>query len=314
MDAARLSDRVLVVTGDYFQEHMTAVDTGDGLVVIDTLATMAATRAALPHLRAFSPAPVRLVINTHLDADHTSGNHLFDGAMIITHAHGLRHVHEHIFDDPASEREIRGFLANLEAAAAGGAPDERLHTYVAGYRSLLDGFGDYVFRPPTVFVAGGSTVALGTMVVELHHAGPAHTDSDLVVWVPAERLLLAGDVIMGEGYAPAAHAMHGGSVSGLAVAVRQLQRLAGDDARIVPGHGAVGGVALLQHQLGYLDALIGSVREAHGKGLSLDEARRTVQVDAFSTCLLYDLVHPGHVELAWKETGEGASTSPSRSA
>ena len=304
MDATRLSDRVLVVTGDYFQEHMTAIDTGDGLVVIDTLATVAATRAALAHVRAFSRAPVRLLVNTHLDVDHVAGNHLFDGATIIAHANGRRHLDEHVFDDPASEREIRDFVAGLEAAAAGGSPDERLPAYVAGYRTLLGGFGNYVFRPPTVFVAGGSTVALGTTVVELHHAGPAHTDADLVVWIPAERLLLAGDVVVGEGFAPVAHAMHGGSVSGLAAAVRQLQRLAGGDARIVPGHGAVGGVALLQHQLGYLDALIGSVREARGQGLSLDEARGTVQVDAFSTCLLYDLVHPGHVELAWKEIGE----------
>ena len=46
MHTARLSDSVLVVTGDYAEEHLTVIATGDGLVVVDTLATLPATRAA----------------------------------------------------------------------------------------------------------------------------------------------------------------------------------------------------------------------------------------------------------------------------
>ena len=63
MHATRLSDSVLTVTGDFGQEHMTVVATGDGLVVVDTLATQPATRAALGALREFSSEPVRVTIS-----------------------------------------------------------------------------------------------------------------------------------------------------------------------------------------------------------------------------------------------------------
>ena len=301
MYTTRLSARVLIITGDFLDEHMTILDTGDGLVVIDTLATMPATRAALPHIRGFSDAPVRVVVNTHLDADHTAGNHLFPGATIVCHANGRRHLAERIFDDPSSEREIRAMVAGLEASASGGNTDPRVARYVAMYRSLLDGFGDYVFAPPTLLVAGGSCVSLGGTVLELHHFGPAHTDADLMVWIPEERLLLAGDAIAGSGVAPAVHAAHGGSVLGMAETNRQVRRLVGADTRIVPGHGAVGGLELIEQQQAYIDALTDAVRKARASGHSLDEAKQSVQVEAFSRHLLYDFVQPGHVELAWRE-------------
>lgn len=57
MFAARLSDRVLVISGDFLDEHVTAIDTPEGVIVIDTLATLPATRAALPFIRESSDAP-----------------------------------------------------------------------------------------------------------------------------------------------------------------------------------------------------------------------------------------------------------------
>ena len=82
---------------------------------------------------------------------------------------------------------------------------------------------------------------------------------------------------------------------------RQVRRLVGADTRIVPGHGAVGGLELIEQQQAYIDALTDAVRKARASGHSLDEAKQSVQVEAFSRHLLYDFVQPGHVELAWRE-------------
>jgi glyoxylase-like metal-dependent hydrolase (beta-lactamase superfamily II) len=92
MYATRLSDRALAITGDYAEEHMTVLATGEGLIVVDTLGTLAATRAALPLVEQFSREPVRYLVNTHLDADHAAGNAAFAGAAILAHANGTKHL------------------------------------------------------------------------------------------------------------------------------------------------------------------------------------------------------------------------------
>jgi glyoxylase-like metal-dependent hydrolase (beta-lactamase superfamily II) len=227
---------------------------------------------------------------------------LFDGATIISHVNGLRHRNERVFDDDESERQIRGFVAALEAASTGENAGPNPPVYLAAYRTLLSGFDDAAFRAPTLHVAGGSCVSLGDITIELHHFGPAHTDADLIVWIPSEHLLVAGDAIMGHAYAPVAHPVHGGSVTGLVATAWEVRRLVTADTRVLPGHGEIGGLDLVQRQITYVEALLAAVREARARGMSLDEAKAALQVEAFAASLLYEFVHPGHVESAWHET------------
>ena len=303
MHATRLADNVLVIGGDFAEEHLTAVATGDGLVVVDTLATLPATRAALPLIRAFSPEPVRVVINTHLDADHVAGNHAFAGAAIVAHANGAAHLDERLYDDPGSEQNVRELVEQLRSSAVPDDPDfaARQRTYIDMYTGMLDGFADFVPAPPFLFVPAGGQIMLGTVTLELRHFGPAHTDADLVVFVPAEDLVLTGDVAMGTGVVPAAHPGHGGSLVGLAHTLEAIGDLATETLRIVPGHGPIGGPALVREQRDYVESLLEAVRGAQARGLTLEDARPALELPAFSRHLLYDFVHPGHVELAWRE-------------
>lgn len=303
MHATRLSDSVLIVTGDFGQEHMTVVSTGDGLVIADTLATLPATRAALPLVREFSREPVRVVVSTHLDVDHVAGNHVFAGSTLVAHANGTRHLDERVFDSPESERETRALVSHLQASDVPADPvlAARRQTYIDMYTSLLEGFGDFVAAPPFVFTPGGATIQLGGKAIHLHHVGPAHSDADLVVVVPDDELVVTGDVALGHGFAPVAHAHHGGSVIGLGDALARIEALTRDATRVVPGHGAVGGRLLLGEQRRYVDGLLAAVREAQAQGLTLEAARPSLEMPEFSRHLLYDFVHPGHVSLAWAE-------------
>jgi cyclase len=311
MHGTRLADDVLVISGRYVEEHLTAIATGDGLIVVDTLATLPATRAALPLIRAFSTEPVRVVINTHLDADHVAGNPVFAGAAIVAHENARGHLGERVFDDGAAESMIRGFVEQLRASEA---PDDprlaaRRQTYIEMYTALLEGFADFAAAPPFLFVPSGARVVLGRVTLELRHFGPAHTDADLVVLLPAHDLMLTGDVALGAGVAPIAHAHHGGSLVGLARSLTAVDSLATEAARIVPGHGPIGSRALIREQRAYVETLLEAVRQAQTRGLTLAEARAGLELPAFSRHLLYDLVHPGHIDLAWREIAGQAVAS-----
>jgi cyclase len=300
---------VLAIGGDYAEEHLTVVATGDGLIVVDTLATLPATRAALPLIRTFSPEPVRVVINTHLDADHVAGNHAFAGAAIVAHANGAAHLDERVYDDDASEQMVRKLLEQLRSS---GIPNDpalaiRRQTYIDMYTSMLEGFADFLPSPPFLFVPAGARIVLGSVTLELQHFGPAHTDADLVVFLPAEDLMLTGDVALGTGVVPIAHSGHGGSLVGLAYALQAIDSLTTETLRIVPGHGPIGGPALVREQRDYVESLLDAVRHAQARGLTLEDARPALELPAFSQHLLYDLVHPAHVELAWREIAAQAA-------
>ena len=285
MNTTRLSERVLLVTGDYCDEHMTVLATGDGLVVIDTLATLPACRAALSFVREFSRQPVRLVVNTHADVDHVAGNSLFPGATIVAHRNCEQRWSA---GNRQHDEALRGLLSFLRSKPLPTDPRlaSRHETYLRWFGSLEPGLDEFASVPPSVLVTGATRLSLGALTLELEYLGRGHTEADLLVRVADEDLLVTGDLVMGEGFIPVAHEDGGGSLSGLRRAVDHVEALAGPRTRIVPGHGPVGGVEILLPQRAYLDALAAGAPPAP---------------DPFRFHYLYDLFHPRHQQLARAE-------------
>ena len=89
-------------------------------------------------------------------------------------------------------------------------------------------------RLPSITVSHSLTIHTGDRRIQVLHPGyAAHTDGDLVAWLPDERILFTGDLVF-HGLTPLVSA---GSVAG---ALRCRPRLAGFGAdHLVPGHGPV---------------------------------------------------------------------------
>lgn len=97
---------------------------------------------------------------------------------------------------------------------------------------------------------------LGGRSVHLELPGPGHTDHDLVVVVPPvgtdERtVIFCGDLVE-ESADPAID--DGSDVAGWPLALDRLLELGGDDARYVPGHGAVVDARFVRAQRDWLAA------------------------------------------------------------
>jgi cyclase len=217
------------------------VDGADRRVVaVDTCSTERRTRAFLDAIAAVTPHPVRTLVNTHHHGDHTNGNSLVaEGATIIGH---------HVTREEVAATRIGG----LEA--------------VFGH---VD-WGDLTPAPPTVTFSSRLDVHVGGRVAELHHfPDPAHTRSDVAVWLPSERLLFAGDLVFNGGTPFVVM----GSVAGSIEAVAQLRAL--DPETIVPGHGGVCGPDVLDRVEGYLRFVQDVADDAHAAGEApLDAARQ----------------------------------------
>ncbi len=182
--------------------------TSEGVVVVDALGSPALARELLAEIRRKTGKPVTHVILTHYHADHIYGLQEFKraGAKIIAHRGGL----EYLNSDTARKR--------LEASRVELAPWIDAGTHLVPADEWIDG--------PRELVIGGVRLLLQPV-------GPAHTPEDLVVFLPAEKVLFAGDIVF-RGRIP----FIGQADSRHWIAALDTV-LAFDAAVVVPGHGPV---------------------------------------------------------------------------
>ncbi|MPQ97202.1 MBL fold metallo-hydrolase [Modestobacter sp. I12A-02628] len=190
--------------------------TGDqGAVVIDTLATRSRAEALRAAVDRVSAGPRRVLVNTHHHGDHVFGNDVFEPTAVVV-------AHENAVDELV---ETGLALTALWPEVAWGDP-----------RLVL----------PTITFDDRIALRIGERRLELIHVGPAHTSNDVVVWLPEDRVLFAGDVLM-SGCTPFSLM---GSVAGTLAAIERLARL--DPVTVVCGHGPVAGPEVLEANATYL--------------------------------------------------------------
>ncbi len=90
-------------------------------------------------------------------------------------------------------------------------------------------FADTPDRP----VTGTDTLRLGTRTLVIRHPGAAHSPGDLIVWLPHERILFAGDLLIEDGVTMVVDGSSAKLMDALAVMDSLRPR------RLVPGHGAI---------------------------------------------------------------------------
>lgn len=90
----------------------------------------------------------------------------------------------------------------------------------------------------------GEKLASGKL--EILHPGPAHAPDNVVVWLPAERILAGGCAVRAAASAGLGNLSHA-SVVDWAASMARVQAAYPDARRVLPGHGDIGGPELLAH-------------------------------------------------------------------
>jgi glyoxylase-like metal-dependent hydrolase (beta-lactamase superfamily II) len=121
-------------------------------------------------------------------------------------------------------------------------------------------------------VTGSDTLRLGGFTIVVTHPGAGHTAGDLVVWLPRERVLFAGDLLVEDGVTMV--------VDGGAAALRRcLDFIDGLHPRIVvPGHGSIPRTpnALVARTRAYITGLETDMRAAVEHGVPMRRALATL--------------------------------------
>ena len=189
-----------------------------GIVILDAQISVEAANAELAEIAKITRNPVEAVIVSHSDPGNVGGLPAFPrGTPII------------------AQENVRSIIQSVNAGTSQEYPAPLLPLY----HSLAD-------FPPTHTVGGTETLEMDGFKLVLTHVAPAHTGTDLVVYLPDQKWVFTGDIINTNlGPYPIIH--RSGSSIGWIATVQAL--LALDADTYIPGHGPIEPKAWLRSHL-----------------------------------------------------------------
>ena len=274
---SKLSDGVYAIrhpdAPDQFPQGNTTVVIGDReVLVVDSCYLPSSAREDIAQIRQWTSKPVRYLVNTHWHYDHTMGNGeyaaAFPGLQIVAHRETRKHIAGY---NPGwfaryHQRNIdfRGELESGKDAEGKAITPERrteLQELMRGRDPVGREFAAIADRPPTVGFDHSLDIDLGNREVQLRFLGRGNTTGDIVVYLPKEKILVAGDLL---DY-PVPY-LGGGYPVDLVATLRRVADL--DTVRIVPGHGEIlNDEAHLQNVIAFLsDVVAATEREIYRVG------------------------------------------------
>jgi glyoxylase-like metal-dependent hydrolase (beta-lactamase superfamily II) len=262
----------------------------DDVVVVDATRMPSQARKIIAVVRALTDKPVRTLVHTHWHDDHVYGNQAFaeafPGLEIVAHQNARedmlaislpRNLPGYKKDYPAYVAQIEERLKQDSPGVGNLSPEAkgRLERIAARIRREIEELPTLHPVVPNVTFDSSLTLYRGSREIRLLHFGPANTRGDTVVYLPKEKVVAAGDMVV----SPVPYA-HGSYISDWIAANKKLAALDADV--LVPGHGRI------QRDQNYLtleteliESLVRQVRGSVERGLSLEETRKALDLGLF---------------------------------
>jgi glyoxylase-like metal-dependent hydrolase (beta-lactamase superfamily II) len=232
-----------------------------GGFVVDTLYDLTLTRRMIDLYASVHPEPARRLLNTHHNGDHCWGNQLFPDAEIIGHRGCVDRFHMFL---PSAAEAIRtmvdppGHLRGLQ------------HEF-----SPFD-FSGIELTPPNHVIDGDLVLDLDGTRADICYVGPAHTEGDLVVHLPAERVVFCGDVF----FHRCTPIGWEGSTDQWITALRRIESF--EPEHVVPGHGPVCGVDGVRAMREYLEFVRREATVHYNAGRTVRDACARIELGPYA--------------------------------
>jgi cyclase len=251
----------------------------DAVLVVDTHSKPSAARALIEQIKKLTDKPVRYVVNTHFHWDHYQGNQAYPsswpaGVEIISseatraniEQRGMPRVKHEIVTMP---QEIEKLKSDLDKASDAGQKEQlranllQAEVYLAELKSMQVTLPSVTFDHSLILHRPSKTV-------EVLWLGNAHTNGDVFVYLPREKVLVTGDAL--HGWTP----YMGDSypfdwIQTLDVAEKL------DFDQVIGGHGdVIRGKERFELWKHYFRDLMDEAAQSYARGASLEDAEKGV--------------------------------------
>ena len=252
-------------------------------LIIDSEITPAAARALVTDLKAITDKPVKYVIDSHYHYDHAHGNQVFiSNAQVIGHDNTYKRLLTNVMEQYTYLSSVQGIPNRVsglrERIGQEKDPQQKaaLERQVASSLAYLEQVKEIKVTPPNLTFKNDMTLHIGGREIRLLYLGRGHTDTDVVVYLPRERIVASGDLMesqisyMGDSYPDEWPAT--------------LDRLrAIDFDTVMPGHGVVfKGKTKIEAFEGYVREVTRQANEFRKQGLTAEQAAAKIDVTKFS--------------------------------
>ena len=283
----KLADGIYVYLGEARNEFDTEHDSNagiiisnDGVLLVDTGNRAQDARNIQAALKKLTTQPVKYIVLTEPHPDHQIGSYLFSPpAVVITHGpdpvSGIKSME-------ADAERLKGFVEQARRTN----PPER--DALEGYRHI---------PAQREFNGHKETLQLGERTIELIYHPNVHSEADIAVWLPKERVLFSGAAALVEQFNVFRPFV---TIPDILAAIKELRALKPE--LVIPSHGASGVPAttrIFDESERYYNLLLERVGQMVKDGKSLEQIQKELKIPEFSHWGSKSRLPPG-IEAAYK--------------
>jgi len=245
--------------------------TKEGWVVIDSLSTPKLARKFINLLKNEKNLPIKYVIITHYHLDHWYGASEFkkDGAKIISH------------------KNLRDFYKS-------GMAFEFLESFKKTFGEI---FKNVKLTPPDIVVNQNKTISIGGKKLNIVSMTPAHTNTDIIVYLPDKKFVFVGDLVFYKRI-PFVGDTNASSKGWLEV-LEKLKKM--DIKKIFAGHNYPLDKKAIDFTYEYISFLRKEISKLKDEGLFYDEIKQKLQNTKYKIYPMYREFHNRNIYKIFNE-------------
>ncbi len=282
----------------------------DAVLVVDSKNDPTTANEIVQEVKKFTTAPIRYLINTHYHGDHTHGNQVFSPmATIISHQNTRDNIIR--FDLPRNEEyrtsrlpqmlsEQEAKVAQLESQNSPQLQEERKR--LEELKRTAEELEQLRITPPSLTFETQCTIYLDGYTVELLYLGQAHTNGDVVVYFPQQKVIHLGDLHFHQ-IIPYIDVAAGADTANWIEILNQVKEM--EVETIIPGHGELTDIAGLEEFINYLSDLRQEVKKYIDQGQTLEDTKENLRLPKYSHFSGYNSSLSRNVEAVYRELTRG---------
>ena len=183
-----------------FNSNSLVVVNEDDVLVVDSHITPAAARQLIESIKAITDKPITTVIYTHFHYDHAHGTQAFGDVLVVGHEFTREKMAGDPLNEPTFQREKAGhpraiaWLGSQLESAESDEQRDQLGTRLALAKAHAESTREIEPVPPDTTMSDRLTLFRGDREIQVVYCGRAHTGGDVVVYLPADKIVYTGDM------------------------------------------------------------------------------------------------------------------------